>query len=141
MFKSKAFNFISAIGFFVVAVAMIVAAAFIYDQADDTTATAPATKSSPTVTTSPAPTTAQRQTQAPRATQQEARRQKDPPGLMKSVSHWLNKTFGLHLLKEETKSMISLLCGFVGTFFSFRTFLLSRRRNQLLEQSLKQRSS
>lgn len=140
MFKSKAFNFITAIGFFVVAVAMIVAAAFIYEQTDDTTATAP--KSSPTVTTAPAPSTtaSQKQAQAPRATQREARN-KETPGLMKTASHWLNKTFGLHLLKEETKSMISLLCGFVGTFFSFRTFLLSRRRNQLLEQSLKQRSS
>jgi hypothetical protein len=59
---------------------------------------------------------------------------------MKTASRWLNKTFGLHLLKEETKSMISLLCGVIGSSFSFRTFLLSRRRNQLLEQSLKQRS-
>jgi hypothetical protein len=91
---------------------------------------------------SPAPT-AQRQATVPRDTQAETKRAKkdDTPGPIKAVSHWLNKTLGLHLLKEETKSMISLLCAFVGTFFSFRTFLLNRRRTQLLEESLKQKST
>lgn len=140
MFKSRMFNIVSAIAFFAVAVVMIMAAAFIYDHADSPPTVSP--KSLPQVTTAP-PSTAQKQAQAPRATQQEAKKaQRDSsPSLMKTASHWLNKTFGLHLLKEETKSMISLLCAVIGSVFSFRTFLLNRRRTQLLEESLKQRST
>ena len=140
MFKSRMFNIVSAIAFFAVAVVMIMAAAFVYDHGDRISTSAPT--SLPKITTAPS-TTAQKQAPAPRATQLESRKtQKDTsPGLMKSASRWLNETFGLHLLKEETKSMISLLCAVIGSVFSFRTFLLNRRRTHLLEESLKQRSS
>ncbi|KAB2851312.1 MAG: hypothetical protein F9K44_01980 [Hyphomicrobiaceae bacterium] len=144
MLKSRMFNLISAVGFFVVAIVMVVAAAYIYDHADDPKAPS-ATKSAPKVGAprETAPPTAQRQVTAPRATQAEPRKaqKNDTPGPIKTVSLWLNKTLGLHLLKEETKSMISLLCAVVGSFFSFRTFLLNRRRMRLLEDSLKQRST
>ena len=146
MFKSRAFNLISAVLFFVVAGGMFWA----YQHADEllpstttsqstTVPVLPSTAPRTTTTTPPAPRQ-QQQTAETRTAQRQAQKSADQ-GFMKSVGVWLNKTFGLHLLKEETKSMISLLCGIIGSIFSFRTYLLSRRRTQLLEDSLKNRSS